>query len=110
MQIECLICNKRYHSLAHHLSLVHKMDKNTYISLYNLPKDFNFVSSEYNTKMSNTIKNKFWTDDRKQQASIRIKDLWKTDKYRNKILLSRNNASLKLWRNPLYRAKIFKNR
>lgn len=106
MKIECLICGKNYHSLGHHLSLVHKMTKEDYILKYNLPSNFNFVSSEYNLKMSKSIKEDYWTKERKENARQRMINQWENEYLRNKRTKGNQLKSLEVWRDETYRNKV----
>lgn len=110
MKLECLICGKSYHSLAHHLSLVHKITKSDYILKYNLPKDYCFVSSEYSLKMSKSIKEDFWNNKRKEEARKRMISQWENEYLRNKRTKGNQLKSLDAWRNEEYRLKVLKKR
>lgn len=110
MKIKCLICGKNYHSLAHHLSLVHKITKMDYIKKYNLPKDYCFVSSEYSSKMSNSIKNDYWTDNRKEQRRETMIKQWENEYLRNKRTKGNQLKSLEAWRDEKYRDRVLDKR
>lgn len=106
MKLECLICGKNYSSLAHHLSLVHKVSKQEYISRFNLSKDFKFTSNEYTKKMSDTITNNFWNDSRKLEAKQRMINQWENEYLRNKRTKGNQTASLAAWRDEEYRKRV----
>lgn len=106
MKLECLICGKNYSSLGHHLSLVHKTTKQEYIEKYDLPKNFKFTSDEYTQKMSKTIKEKFWTENRKSEAREKMLKQWEDEYLRNKRIKGRRETSLAAWRDKKYRQRV----
>jgi hypothetical protein len=108
--MQCLICGKNYGSLAHHISLVHKKTKECYIEEFNLPADYQFVDKEYHDKMSNSIKNNYWTDSRKNDAHNRMIEQWEDEYLRNKRTSGIQVKSLEAWKDEKYREKVLKYR
>lgn len=106
MKLECLICGKNYSSLGHHLSLVHKVTKQDYIEKYDLPKNFKFTSDEYTQKMSKSIKENFWNEDRKSEAREKMLKQWEDEYLRKKRTKGKRETSLAAWRDKKYQQKV----